>query len=107
MNFHDDRMIDRVCSHSNVVVNLTGPRKRYKTQKQFEEVNIDLPKRLAKAAARNPDIIRFIHFSAVGASPDSPSMDLRTKYYGEQEVLEHFPNATIIRPTTVNNSLML
>ena len=31
--------------------------------------------------------------------PDSPSQTLKTKWYGEQEVREAFPNATIIRPS--------
>jgi len=28
----------------------------------------------------------MIHFSSAGTDPNSKSMDLRTKYYGEQEV---------------------
>lgn len=43
----------------------------------------------------------MIHFSSAGTDPNSESMDLRTKYYGEQEVLNAFPNATIIKPCTV------
>ena len=99
MNFNDDRMIARMMSNSNVVVNLCGPRKRVKNLKDFENVNIEVARKVAKACRLNPNIIRLIHFSACGASPDSPSHDLRTKYYGEQAVLEEFPNATIFRPT--------
>jgi hypothetical protein len=36
-----------------------------------------------KACANNPDVKRLIHFSAAGASPDSDSVDLRTKYIAE------------------------
>jgi NADH dehydrogenase (ubiquinone) 1 alpha subcomplex subunit 9 len=43
----------------------------------------------------------LIHFSACGASPDAISRRLRTKWLGEQEVLKYFPEATIIRPTTI------
>lgn len=101
MNFEDLKLIDRNIANSNVVINLLGPRKNIKKIKDFEYVNIILPRRLAQACSRNPNVIRFIHFSACGADPKSPSMDLRTKALGEMEVLEAFPNATIIRPTTV------
>jgi NADH dehydrogenase (ubiquinone) 1 alpha subcomplex subunit 9 len=36
--------------------------------------------------------------SAVGADPYSPSTRLNTKWLGEQEVKNAYPDATIIRP---------
>lgn len=45
--------------------------------------------------------IRLIHFSACGVGPDAISTRLRTKWQGEQEVLKYFPEATIMRPTTI------
>jgi NADH dehydrogenase (ubiquinone) 1 alpha subcomplex subunit 9 len=75
-----------------------GPRPKVKLRKDFEHVNIVVPRRIAEAAAKNPKVIRLIHFSMAGARPDSESLDLQTRYYGEQEVLKAFPNATIIRP---------
>lgn len=47
---------------------------------------------------------RLIHFSACGAGPDAISRRLRTKWLGEQEVLKHYPEATIVRPTTILTS---
>lgn len=48
---------------------------------------------------------RLIHLSAMNVTPNptptifnEPSKWLKSKYYGEQAVLEEFPNATIIRP---------
>lgn len=48
---------------------------------------------------------RLIHLSAMNVTPNpvpkvykSGSQWLKSKYYGEQAVLEEFPNATIIRP---------
>lgn len=104
MNFNDERMVERMVSNSNVAINLCGPRKRIKDRKDFEEVNINVPRRIARACRNNPNIIRMIHFSAAGADKNSPSLDLQTKYYGEQAVLEEFPNATIFRPTTVGRA---
>lgn len=80
---------------------MVGPRRKIKTLQDAENININIARRVAKACARNPEVKRLIHFSAAGAAPDSPSVDLRTKYIAEQEVLDIFPNATIIRPCTV------
>lgn len=99
MNFNNEKMVERMVSSSNVVVNLCGPRKRVKHLDDFKKVNIDVARKVARACRKNPNVIRLIHFSAAGAAPDSPSLDLQTKYYGEQAVLEEFPNATIFRPT--------
>lgn len=99
MNFDDLKQIDRVMQNSNVVINLVGPRKNVRHLSEFEYANIEIPRRIAAAARKNPGVLRFVHFSAAGASPDAESMDLRTKYHGELAVREEFPEATIFRPT--------
>lgn len=101
MNFEDLKLIDRTIANSNVVINLLGPRKNIKNIRDFEYINTIVPRRIAEACSKNPNIIRLIHFSACGADTKSASLDLRTKAVGEMEVLEAFPNATIIRPSTV------
>lgn len=60
---------------------------------------------IAKTAAENPNVKRLIHISAAGADPNSQSMRLRTKWIGEQEVKEIFPDVTILRPTYMFNPL--
>lgn len=99
-NFHDVNTLRRLVERSNVVINCTGPRKKYQREEKFREVNVDLARRVAKQA-RLAGVKRLIHFSSVGVDPKSPSIDLRTKWEGEQRVREEFPEATIIRPTTV------
>lgn len=61
-------------------------------------------------AAREMGVERLIHLSAMNVTPNPTptpcwnlaftegSHFLKSKYYGEQAVLEEFPNATIIRP---------
>ena len=60
---------------------------------------------IAKVAAQNPNVKRLIHISAAGADPNSQSMRLRTKWIGEQEVKEIFPDVTILRPTMMFNTI--
>ena len=58
---------------------------------------------IARSCAKNPNVKRLIHVSAAGADPNSASPRLRTKWIGEQEVRNIFPDATIIRPTYMFN----
>lgn len=71
----------------------------YQKESEFEDANIRVPMAIAKSAAANPNVKRLIHISAAGADPNSQSMRLRTKWIGEQEVKEIFPDVTILRPT--------
>lgn len=62
------------------------------------EANVTVAKRIAEAVARHSGVKRFIHVSAVGADPMSPSTFMQTKWLGEQEVKKAYPNVTIMRP---------
>lgn len=81
------------------MINCIGSRIYYKTEKEFEDANIRIPMAIANVVKRNPQVKRFIHISAAGADPNSHSMRLRTKWIGEQEVKEIYPDVTILRPT--------
>lgn len=97
-NYNDPMAISRSVAKSNVVINLVGPSKYTKNLSTFESVNVETPRRIAREA-RKRGAKKLVHFSAVGVAPNSPSLDLRTKYYGEQAVRDEFPEAIIIRPT--------
>lgn len=104
-DFTDQREIDVTLKHSNVAICCIGSRRHYKTQKQFEDSNIRIPMTIAKAVRDHGDIKRFIYISAAGADPNSPSRRLRTKWIGEQEVKQIFPEVTVLRPTNIFNML--
>lgn len=96
---YNPESIEEVISRSNVVVNLIG--KRWKTANfSLEHVNAHIPANIAKIA-KKVGVEKFVHVSALGASPDSPSEWHRTKYQGELAVREVFPEAVIVRPGTV------
>ena len=97
--------IRHVIRDQNVVVNTIGNRIGFMTEKEFEDANINVPMAIAKVAAENPNVKRFIHVSAAGADPNSQSMRLRTKWIGEQEIKEIYPDVTILRPTYCFNPL--
>lgn len=80
---------------ADAVINLVGI-----FRGNLELVHVHGADKLA-AAARAAGAKAFVHVSAIGADPDSPSDYGRTKGLGEQAVRSTFPNATIIRPSTV------
>eukprot|EP00232_Nephroselmis_pyriformis_P007310 CAMPEP_0182894938 /NCGR_PEP_ID=MMETSP0034_2-20130328/25373_1 /TAXON_ID=156128 /ORGANISM="Nephroselmis pyriformis, Strain CCMP717" /LENGTH=389 /DNA_ID=CAMNT_0025028743 /DNA_START=57 /DNA_END=1226 /DNA_ORIENTATION=- len=99
---HDHRLlrnkdlVAKLCANSNVVVNLIG-RDNETANFKYEELNIEVAEMIAQAAAAG-GAERFLHVSAMGASPDATSKNLRTKYEGEQVVKAAFPGSTIFRP---------
>jgi uncharacterized protein YbjT (DUF2867 family) len=56
---------------------------------------------LAADVARRQRVERFVHVSAIGADPASPSAYGRTKGEGEALVRKRFPEAAIVRPSLV------
>ncbi len=69
-------------------------------RQRFDLVHRAGPALLARLA-RAAGIERFVHLSAIGADARSPSAYARSKAEGEAAVLEHFPTATILRPSVV------
>ena len=90
---------------SNVVISCIGSKVYTKKDKDFEDSNIRVPMAIAKAAKQAKNVKRFIYISAAGADPNSHSRRLRTKWLGEQEVKDIFPDVTILRPTYMFNLL--
>jgi hypothetical protein len=72
-DFTDEREIGHTFKDSNVVISCIGSKMYAKTEKEFEDSNIRVPMAIAKAVKNNPNIKRFIYFSAAGADPNSPS----------------------------------
>src|SRR5579863_4039630 len=66
----------------------------------FDLVHHRGPALLARLAAR-AGVRRFVHISAIGADPHSPSAYARSKAAGEAAVLAAFPATTIVRPSLV------
>jgi NADH dehydrogenase len=87
--------IDLAVRNSDAVINLVGT-----FGGDLDKVHVEGAGKAA-AAARAAGAEAFVHVSAIGADEDSPSDYGRTKGLGEGAVRQAFPQATIIRPSTV------
>lgn len=102
----DDDSIRKAIKYSNVVINLVGRDWETKNFK-FDDVHVEGARRLARLS-REAGVEKFIHLSALNASPnpqpillEDGSQFLRSKYFGELAVREEFPEAVIIRPADI------
>ncbi len=77
-NVRDDDAVRYAIRRSNVVVNCIGA-ERETWNYEFDEVHVDIARRIAEAAAANPICERLFHVSCLSASPDAPSKRLRSK----------------------------
>jgi uncharacterized protein YbjT (DUF2867 family) len=84
---------------ADLVVNLVGSLDE-KGGQSFAQVQARGAASAAQAAARQ-GVSAFVHVSAIGADPASPSAYGRTKGEGEAGVLAAFPTAAIVRPSLV------
>uniref|UniRef100_A0A8D0LBU8 NADH dehydrogenase [ubiquinone] 1 alpha subcomplex subunit 9, mitochondrial n=1 Tax=Sphenodon punctatus TaxID=8508 RepID=A0A8D0LBU8_SPHPU len=93
----DKESTRRAVEHSNVVINLVG--REWETKNcQFEDVFVNIPKRIAQVS-REAGVEKFIQVSHLNADMKSRSRYLRNKAVGEKIVREEFPGAIILKPS--------
>lgn len=66
----------------------------------FDAVQARAPAQIAQAA-KAAGITRMVHISALGVDRDEHSKYAQSKRAGEEGVLGHLPNATILRPSVI------
>jgi uncharacterized protein YbjT (DUF2867 family) len=98
-NIRYERSIAAAIHGADTVVNLVGILYEGGPQR-FDAVHADGARRIARAA-QAAGVERLLHFSALGADPQSDSAYARSKAAGEALLREHFPAATIFRPSIV------
>jgi NADH dehydrogenase len=69
-------------------------------RRSFQSIHVDGAANIA-AAAKDGNVRRLAHISAIGADPASPSAYARSKAAGEDAVRTRFPEAVILRPSVV------
>jgi NADH dehydrogenase len=91
--------VRRAVEGADAVVNLVGILARSGAQ-TFDAVHVAGARAAAKAA-REAGAKTYVHFSALGADRKARARYARTKWAGEAAVLEHFPDAVVLRPSLV------
>lgn len=97
-HYDDDAALRDAVRGCELVVNCIGILYE-KGKSSFAAIHTELPRAIAKAC-RAEDVRTFVHISALGCD-HSGSKYGKSKYAGEQAVLENFPRAVILRPSVV------
>ncbi|WP_299152860.1 complex I NDUFA9 subunit family protein [uncultured Tateyamaria sp.] len=98
-NIRDDTSVAQVMAGADAVVNCVGILAA-NGKNTFDAVQSEGAGRVARIAAAQ-GVSKMVQISAIGADVDSDSEYARTKGLGEQAVLEHMPDAVILRPSIV------
>ncbi|HUA56390.1 MAG TPA: complex I NDUFA9 subunit family protein [Candidatus Sulfotelmatobacter sp.] len=99
IDIRSDHEIAAAIAGSDAVVNLIGILYE-RGASRFALAHAEAPARMA-AAAHHAGVDRFVHVSAIGADPGSPSAYARSKAAGEAAVRAALPDAVILRPSIV------
>lgn len=98
-NIRDDASVQAVTEGADAVVNCVGVLDEV-GKNTFSAVQAEGAARVARIAAAN-GVARMVHISAIGADADAASAYSKTKAAGEAGILEHMPDAMILRPSIV------
>jgi len=98
-NIRDDASVATAMAGADAVINCVGILAEAGKNK-FDTVQAEGAERVARLAAAE-GVSHLVQLSAIGANPDSDSDYARTKAMGEAGVLQHMPNAMILRPSIV------
>jgi NADH dehydrogenase len=98
-NIANEGTMARAIDGAHVVVNLVGILAE-RASGDFTRIQAEGAGRVARLASTY-NAQRLVHISAIGADPNGPARYSRTKAEGEALVREHFPAATILRPSLV------
>jgi NADH dehydrogenase len=98
-NIRNDASVAAVTEGADAVVNCVGVLDEV-GKNTFSAVQAEGAGRIARIAAAH-GVARMVHISAIGANAEAASVYSKTKAAGEAAVLEHMPNAVILRPSIV------
>lgn len=98
-NVRDDASVAAAMQGADAVVNCVGILGEHR-RNTFDAVQAEGAGRVARLAAEN-GVATMVHVSAIGADANSESEYAQSKAAGEAAVLEHMPNAMILRPSVI------
>ena len=98
-NPFDFSNLDEFIKSSEIVINCIGVLYEKKNQK-FDHIHHLFPKFLSSILDKEITK-KFIHISALGANKNSNSLYIKSKFQGEEAVIDNFKNSIILRPSIV------
>lgn len=98
-NVRDDASVAAVMAGADAVVNCVGILAET-GKNRFDSVQAEGAARIARIA-KEQGVGKLVHISAIGANPEAESDYSQTKAQGEAGILEHFPDAVILRPSII------
>lgn len=101
-NVRDDLSVTAAMYDANAVINCVGIDFR-KKRNTFDAIHREAADRISRISAEL-GVEKLVHFSAIGADPDSASNYLASKGRGEIAVDHHRKDAVILRPSVIFGS---
>ncbi|MEL7027496.1 MAG: NAD-dependent epimerase/dehydratase family protein [Pseudomonadota bacterium] len=98
-NITDDRSVAAAVEGADAVVNCVGTFDKGGAN-SFEAIQHRGAERIAKLSSE-AGVKRLVHISSIGADPKGASAYARSKGQGETAVLQHMPEAVILRPSVI------
>lgn len=98
-NIRDDASVEAAMQGADAVINCVGVLNEI-GKNGFEAVQQDGAERIARLA-KATGVARMVHISAIGADAEAESLYSQTKARGEEAVLNHMPDAMILRPSVI------
>ena len=99
-NIFEEKKIRDLFKKADICINLIGILFEQKKGNTFKNIHTFFPSLLAKLS-KEYNLKHFIHLSALGIGEAKDSDYAKTKLAGENEILNNFPLATILRPSVV------
>jgi Predicted nucleoside-diphosphate-sugar epimerases len=99
-NIFEENKIRELFKKSDICINLVGILFEKKKGNTFKNIHTVFPSLLARLS-KEYNLKHFIHLSALGISEAKNSNYAKSKLAGENEILNNFPLATILRPSVV------
>ena len=99
-NIFEEDKLRKLFQGADICINLIGILFEQKKGNTFKNIHTVFPSLLAKLS-KEYNLKHFIHLSALGISEAKDSNYAKSKLAGENEILNNFPLATILRPSIV------
>ena len=99
-NIFEEKKIRDLFKKADICINLIGILFEQKKGNTFKNIHTFFPSLLAKLS-KEYNLKHFIHLSALGIGEAKDSDYAKTKLDGENEILNNFSLATILRPSVV------